>query len=260
MNKTYSCRELAKLTGVSVRTLHHYDRIDLLKPSGRTEAHYRSYGPAELLRLQQILFYRELDFPLREIQAILSDPEFDLLTALHGQQSALRARRERLAALLHTLDNTIAHLTGKRTMLTNEELYAGFPKETAAAYRREAAAKYGAELVEAAEESLRARGPEGFATLQAELVAVTARLRSLQQQSQEPASPAVQAQTSRHFAVIKAFWGPAVEEHNQFEAYRGLAQLYLDDPRYTSRADAQPDSEFAAFLAKAMRHYVGSAA
>ncbi|HEX8657071.1 MAG TPA: MerR family transcriptional regulator, partial [Hymenobacter sp.] len=252
MNKTYSCRELAKLAGVSVRTLHHYDRIGLLKPSGRTQAHYRSYGPAELLQLQQILFYRELDFSLREIQALLSDPEFDLLAALHGQHRALRARQERLGALLLTLNNTIAHLTGKRTMLTNEELYAGFPKETAATYRREAAAKYGAELVAASEQHLRARGAEGFAALQAELGAVTATLRGLQQQGQEPASPAVQAQTERHFAVIKAFWGPAVEVSNQLEAYQGLAQLYLDDPRYTGRADGQPEPEFAAFLAKAM--------
>ena len=77
----YSVKQLSELAGVTVRTLHHYDRIGLLSPAQRSESGYRYYGRAELLRLQQILFYRELGFRLQEIGDILDDPSFDLLTA-----------------------------------------------------------------------------------------------------------------------------------------------------------------------------------
>ena len=89
----YSVKKLSQLAGVSVRTLHLYDKMGLLKPSVRTEARYRLYGEKELLRLQQILFYRELDIPLKDIQTILDDPEFDLLKALEAHKKALLARK-----------------------------------------------------------------------------------------------------------------------------------------------------------------------
>ncbi|MES2764506.1 MAG: MerR family transcriptional regulator, partial [Bacteroidota bacterium] len=78
----YKVQKLAEIAGVSVRTLHHYDQIGLLQPRIRSEAGYRMYGEAELLRLQQILFFKELDFPLKEIGAILDKPGFDVLEAL----------------------------------------------------------------------------------------------------------------------------------------------------------------------------------
>ncbi|WP_343702573.1 MerR family transcriptional regulator [Chitinophaga sp.] len=93
----YSVKKLARLAGVSVRTLHLYDKMGLLEPSVRTQARYRLYGEKELLRLQQILFYRELDFPLKEIRDILDDPTFDLAQALEGHKKALQARQERIA-------------------------------------------------------------------------------------------------------------------------------------------------------------------
>ena len=87
--KKYSVKKLAKLAGVTVRTLHHYDKIDLLKPALRSDKHYRYYGQEELLRLQQILFYKELGFPLQEIKEILEDPDFDLIEALESHKKAL---------------------------------------------------------------------------------------------------------------------------------------------------------------------------
>src|SRR5688500_17485670 len=90
----YSVKRLAALAGVSVRTLHLYDEIGLLKPSIRTEKKYRLYGRAELLRLQQILFYKEMDIPLKEIADILDDPQFDLLTALENHKKALKQKQE----------------------------------------------------------------------------------------------------------------------------------------------------------------------
>ena len=77
----YSVKQLARLAGVSVRTLHVYDEMELLVPRDRSDAGYRYYGEAELLRLQQILFYKELDFPLKQIGEILDDPDFDLVAA-----------------------------------------------------------------------------------------------------------------------------------------------------------------------------------
>jgi len=96
MKDNYSVKQLAKLAGVSVRTLHLYDQLGLLKPSIRTENRYRRYGETELLRLQQILFYKVLDFPLKEIGPILDDPDFDLLKALEDHKQSLITKREHL--------------------------------------------------------------------------------------------------------------------------------------------------------------------
>ena len=98
----YSVKQLAQLAGISVRTLHLYDQLGLLKPNIRTVARYRLYGEKELLRLQQILFYKELDFPLQEIGKILDDPDFDLVEALLSHKNALEIRRDRIGTLLTT--------------------------------------------------------------------------------------------------------------------------------------------------------------
>src|SRR5262245_34738395 len=120
----YSVKKLARLAGVSVRTLHLYDQMGLLTPSVRTEARYRLYGQKELLRLQQILFYRELDLPLKEIGEILDDPAFDLAQALENHKVFLYEERERINKLIGTIDKTLDHLKNK-TMLEVEELYDG---------------------------------------------------------------------------------------------------------------------------------------
>jgi DNA-binding transcriptional MerR regulator len=239
---------------VSVRTLRYYDKIGLLRPASRNEARYRHYGPAEQLRLQQILFYKELDFSLEEIRQLLADPDYDLPTALQRQRQALAARQARLTVLLATIDTTINHLTTPNAMLTPEELYAGFPHETADTYRREAAARYGAEVVQESEQQLQQLGEEGFARLNAEREEITEALYALLHLP--PDSPAVQAQVARHFQNIRAFWGPQVGAGGRLAAaYRGLGQLYVDDPRFTAR-HGQPAPEFAQFLSRAMQQFV----
>lgn len=251
--KPYSVKALAKLAGVSVRTLHHYDRLGLLKPSVRTEARYRLYGKDELLRLQQILFYRELDFSLNEILALLKDPNFDLLHALESHKKGLQQRQERLTTLLTTIDKTISTVKGERDMLTNEELYAGFSKEQTEAYRAEAVARYGENEVAASETNLRQLGKAGFEQLKTDAQDIATKLLSLV--GQDPASPAVQEQIARHYANIRGFWGEAVcAGKDMAAAYKGLAQLYLDDPRYT-RFGGEPNPAYAAFLQQAMVHF-----
>ncbi|UFH53384.1 MerR family transcriptional regulator [Spirosoma sp. KNUC1025] len=247
----YSVKNLAKLAGVSVRTLHHYDKLGLLKPSIRTEARYRMYGPEELIRLQQILFYKELDFSLEEILQVLKDPDFNLLTALESHKQALQARQDRLATLLVTIDKTISTLKGERTMLTNDELYEGFPKGEE--YRQEAIAKYGAQTVEESETKLRQMGKAGFEQLKADQLDIAQKLVGLMQM--DPTSGPVQQQIARHYQNIRGFWGESVcKEKNMAEAYKGLAKLYVDDPRFTSQ-NGQENPAYAQFLSKAMTYF-----
>jgi len=105
--KMYTVKQLADLAGVSRRTLHYYDQIGLLVPSSRRDNGYRLYGDGALLKLQQILFFRELGFGLEEINKILSKPDFDAIEALESHKGLLAKKAERLNELLETVDKTI---------------------------------------------------------------------------------------------------------------------------------------------------------
>src|SRR5690348_5091658 len=131
--KLLTVKQVAKLSGVSVRALHHYDEIGLLKPASIGRNRYRYYGEEELLRLQQILLHRELDIPLGEIGTILDDPDFNQLAALRQQRDKLAMEAKRYARLVRTIDRTIARLTGDETM-RNAELYKGISPEKQAEY------------------------------------------------------------------------------------------------------------------------------
>src|SRR3954452_24844647 len=110
MDMALTVSQVARMTGVSVRALHHYDEIGLLRPSGRSDAGYRLYGPADLERLQQVLFFRELGFPLEEIARIVTDPGFDLGTALRMQREMLGQKLVRTHALIAAVDAALARL------------------------------------------------------------------------------------------------------------------------------------------------------
>ncbi|HEX7946887.1 MAG TPA: MerR family transcriptional regulator, partial [Phenylobacterium sp.] len=127
----YTVKQVAKLSGVSVRALHHYDEIGLLKPDAVGANGYRYYGRDELLRLQQILFHRELGFPLDEIKQVLDAPGFDRVAALKAQRARLEAETKRYRALVRTIDTTLAALQGATTM-EDKAMYRGFdPKKQA---------------------------------------------------------------------------------------------------------------------------------
>ncbi|MDD7651454.1 MAG: MerR family transcriptional regulator [Candidatus Faecousia sp.] len=129
-------KEVSKLTGVSVRALHHYDAIGLLKPTRVTEAGYRLYDDTALARLQSILLFRELQFPLREIGEILDTPDFDPMSALEQQIRLLELRREHL-------DEVISHARQiQRTGVMNMD-FSAFDETKLEAYAREARAKWG---------------------------------------------------------------------------------------------------------------------
>src|SRR3954452_5641447 len=113
------------MSGVSVRTLHFYDETGLLKPAFVGANGYRFYAEPQLLALQQILFYRELQFGLKQIKELLGGADFDKAAALQSHRAFLQTRAERTLKLVETVDKTIAHLKGTTTM-TTEDMFAGF--------------------------------------------------------------------------------------------------------------------------------------
>jgi DNA-binding transcriptional MerR regulator len=240
---------------VSVRTLHVYDEIGLLKPADRTESRYRLYGEQELLRLQQILFYKELDFSLEEIGRILDSPDFDIVQALSQHKISLAAKRERLDTLLATIDTTINHIihaTNEGDLhMTPEELYEGLPKEFATTYRDEAHKHWG-EAVKQSEEALRKMSKTDFATLKDDFKENWKMLSTMT--AQEPSSDAVQERIVRHYALTRAFWGTSAAADNQAAQFLGLGELYIEDPRYTAIDGVQVHG-FGAFMSEAMNYF-----
>jgi len=244
--KAYTVRQLAGMAGVTVRTLHHYDAVGLLSPSTRTSAGYRLYREEDLLRLQQILFFRELDFPLEQIAAILDDPGFDRVRALESHRRLLSEQVGRLQRLLTTVDKTIARLTEGQMGLTDEELYEGFSKEQAERYRREARELYGEEVVEASEQRARQMTKAEWNTVKDEGEAVTRGLAALA--DRDPADPEVQALIARHYAWVATFWTPNAA------SYAGLGQLYTDNPEFRANYDKYRPG-LADFMRAAMEVY-----
>lgn len=250
--RSYSVSQLSDLSGVSVRTLHHYDEIGLLKPSGRSEAGYRHYGQAELLRLQQVLFYRELNFSLREIIAVLDDPDFDMLQALRFHRQKIAEDRNRLGKLIITIDNTIANLKINEVMIDPKMLYDGLPKEFATTYRDAAMEEYGEDVVLRSETELSKLGKQGFESLKLEAGKVTAKL--FEHRFEDPETNAVQLMIADHYVIIRKFWGTYSLPDKQADAYAGLGELYVNDERFTMfNGSAQP--AFAQFMFKAMKFY-----
>jgi DNA-binding transcriptional MerR regulator len=247
----YSVKQLAKLAGVSIRTLHHYDEIGLLQPSVRSESGYRLYGEKELLRLQQILFYRELDFELKEIVEILDDPDYDLLDALQQQKLMLTAEYDRISQLLKTIEKTIKNVKGE-SMLSHEELYEGFSSETISRYRNEAIQKWGG-AVHKSEKHLRALSKEELQQLKEEAAENWKVLLSIC--GKEPSDPEVQKEIENHYCIIRMFWGTANSNDPQLEAYAGLGGLYVEDGRYTM-IDGKENPKFASFMRDAMKIFV----
>jgi DNA-binding transcriptional MerR regulator len=242
----HTVNQLARLAGISVRTLHHYDHIGLLKPSARSAAGYRLYGTQDLLRLQQILLYRELDLPLEEIRRILDDPGFDPVEALARHKRTVERHAERLARLLHTIDRTIARLTEVDMSLTDEELYEGLPKETVDRWKREVDERYDPKLVAESNRRVHAMGKEQWNAVKAEGDAIARRMAELMGRPAD--DPEVQATIARQHAWIENFYPCSAE------MFQGLGQHYADHPEFRANYDKyRPD--LADFMRDAMAYY-----
>src|SRR5580658_1088704 len=142
---TLTVKQLAAISGVTVRTLHHYDEIGLLKPASVGANGYRYYGREELLRLQRILFHRELGVPLGSIAELLDLEGEDQIGVLKQHRAKLAAERARYRILIETIDRTIEDLKGERIM-ANADLYQGFSPEKQAGYEAWLIDRYGESL------------------------------------------------------------------------------------------------------------------
>lgn len=221
----YSIKQLASLAEVSVRTLHHYDQIGILKPA-RKKNKYRSYGESELLRLQQILFFRELEFPLKDIKKIIDSPAFDMSKALRDHRKMIEIKKKRLSGLIRTIDKTLNKLDNKKLM-TDEELYSNFSKEEAKQYAEEARQRWGnTDAYKQSMERARKLSKEDFERIGKEAEEL---LKEIVANMPEGAkSDKVQSLISKHYEALRTFYDP--NPH----VYRGLAEMYVADKRFAA--------------------------
>lgn len=241
----YSVKQLAAAAGVSARTLHYYDEIGLLRPSRNPENGYRVYQAEALLRLQQILFLRELDLSLEEIQQILDNPSFDLLPALEHHRQALLDRRRRLDQLVQTVESTIQHLKGNIDMDAND-LYKGFSPEQELAYAEEAQRRWGEKNVKESQKRWGSYTPEKKQRILAEggeiYQAIAAAI------PHGPASPQAQDGIARWHQNLRYFYEPTKE------ILQGLGDLYNDDPDFNAFFQ-RIHPELAGFMRQAIQIY-----
>ena len=248
---TYTVKQLARLSGVSVRPLHHYDEIGLLKPAFTGENRYRYYGREELLRLQDILFHRELGVPLQEIRHLLDLSGRDRAAVLSEHREWLDQRIKRSRQLLRTIDRTIAELNGDGTM-DDKDIYKGFAPEKQAEYEDWLVDRFGGNMRERIDESkakLETLGKEGIAARMAEGEAAGVALAKAFQAGTAADHPAIDPLLQRHHAWIAAMWNRACPP----QAYAGLADLYLDHPDFRTKFDSDGGAGFTDWLTTAMK-------
>lgn len=244
----YTVKQLSDLAGVSVRTLHYYDEIGLLKPSSVGANGYRRYDEAAVLRLQQILFYRELGLELLQIRDVLDAPGFDLVAALRDHRRALRGKIGRLQALVDTVDSTIQHLTGEKDV-SKKQLFKGFSKKQQKQYEREARLQYGPDNVnesvrrwasysKAEQKAIQEQGGQVYLDFVAALKAGKA-----------ADDPDVQAIVRRWHHNIRYFYEPTPE------ILRGLPELYNTHPDFIAFFE-KIDPRLTAYIAEAVPVYV----
>jgi len=247
---TWTIGELAHTSGVTSRTLRHYDAIDLLAPSGVGAGGRRMYGRAELLRLQQVLVLRELGVPLGTIAEILDHDAADgepRIGRLREHQEALLAERDRFDRLARTVAATITALTKGEDIPANR-LYEGFDHS---AYDAEARERWGDKTVDRSNAAWERMGPVGQDGHRRETVAISTGLASAMADGADPSGERVQALVARHYAWVAAFWTPTAQ------TYAALGQGYVADPRFTAYYDAFAPG-LTPYLADAMQIYAKS--
>jgi DNA-binding transcriptional MerR regulator len=219
----YTIKTISDLAGVTTRTLRYYDEIGLLIPAEIGENGYRYYDQHNLIRLQQILFFRELDIPLNDIQLIMSQPDFNLLGALDEHRSSLEKKAERLNKLINTIDNTLATIRGERLM-TAEEYFEGFDETR---YEEETRQRWG-NTPQYAESQRKwaSYSKEQKQEIKAEGGRLTVRMVS-EDPDASPDDPDVQAAVCEYFAYLNKNFYTC-----ELSFLRGLADMWVADPRF----------------------------
>lgn len=244
-SKQYTVKQVAELAGVTVRTLHHYDQIGLLRPEQVGANGYRYYSEEDLLRLQQILFFRELGLKLERIKAAMNQPGFDLVSALQFHRSRLQAKQLHTQRLIRTVDATIIHLVGDAKM-SDEKIFEGFSKEKQKEHERQATENWG----DGARESIQlwnSYSQEEQERILAEGGQIFKDIAALMPHG--PKSAVVQAELARWHQHLRYFYEPS------FDILRGLGNAYNEHLDFNATFTAiHPD--LPAFLQEAMNHYV----
>lgn len=225
----YTIGEVARLAGISVRTLHHYDDIGLLTASERTDAGYRLYTDDDLARLQQVLLYRELDFALDEIAQVLADPDFDPLDALEAQRGLVADKLKRDEALLALLDKTILAMKGGIRMST-EEMFEVFGDFDPSEYEAEVEERWG--NTDAYKESARRTSrytKADWERFKAEQEDLNARIVAAMDEGVAATDERAMDLAEEGRLQIDTWFYPL-----SHEMHANLAAMYVADPRFTA--------------------------
>ena len=242
----YTVKQLSRLAGVSVRTLHYYDEILILKPSRKGINGYRYYHEEALLILQQILFYRELGLSLDEIRRILENPEFDIKSALTSHKEALKDRMIRLKGLIQTVDDTLMHLKENKIM-ANKQLFSAFSEEEQEKYTKEAEKMYDPEVVRASNRLWKSYSADKKAQILEEGSVIYSDLIANMHLGADSAK--VQDCIERWRKHMDYFWTPSLSQ------LISLAENYNNHPEFRKNFDKiHPD--LAGFMLEAVKIYV----
>lgn len=240
---TYSIHELSQLAGVTIRTLHYYDEIGLLKPSFVRPNGYRVYEEKEVTKLQQILFFRELEFSLDDILHIMQAKTFDANKALTDQKKMLEMKRDRINSLLQTITN---QLKGGETM-TNKSLFQGFDTKQMEAYQKEAKEKWGnTDAYKQSAERVKQMSKDDFAKIGDEWNKRTERLSKLMDRGVDDAE--VQKLIKEQHRAINTFYDCS------YEMLRNLGNMYVEDERFAKNYDKYRKG-MAIFMKDAIAYY-----
>ncbi|MEU9875356.1 MerR family transcriptional regulator [Streptomyces phaeochromogenes] len=250
---SYSVGQVAGFAGVTVRTLHHYDEIGLLVPSERSHAGHRRYGDEDLDRLQQILFYRELGFPLDEVAALLDDPETDPRAHLRRQHELLTVRIEKLQKMAAAVE----HAMEARTMginLTPEEKFEVFGDKDPEEHAEEAERRWGGTETYAESQRRAARyTKDDWKRMQAEVASWGERYDTLMEAGEPATGERAMDMAEEHRQHISQWFYDC-----SYEIHRGLGEMYVSDERfkefYDSMRPGLAEHLRAAITANAARH------
>lgn len=240
---------MADLAGISVRTLHYYDQIGLLCPSFSAPNGYRYYAEKELMQLQQILFFRELEFSLEQIKAMMESPSFDPNKVLLEQRELLRLKRDRLDGLLNTVDETLESKKGVKSMSDNQIL-GNFSKKQMEEYKEEAKKRWGhTRAWSQSQERTKHWTDEDYKNIAKKGEKWTRKLAEMREKEFSVDSYEIQQIVSEHYNSLRTFYEP------NLDMYKGLGQMYVDDPRFTAYYD-RFGKGLAAFLRDAILVFV----
>ncbi len=247
----YTVKKLSSLAGVSTRTLRYYDEVGILKPARINSSGYRIYGEREVDRLQQIMFYRELEFSLDSIREIITSPDFDETIALKQHYKELLARRQQLDALIENVEKTINNKEG-RTKMSDKDKFEGFKKklidDNEKNYGKEVREKYGEEAANKSNQQFMDMTEEQYNEL-TELGNKILETLKEAYKTGNTAGELGQKAAELHKEWITFCWGT----YNA-EAHVNLTQMYVDDERFKAYYDKEQPG-CAEFLRDAVKIY-----